>query len=241
MKGVILSLNPEARIVDISHEIPPQNIEAAAFSLLCCYQTFPSGTIHVCVVDPAVGSDRKPIAIECAQQFFVGPDNGLFSWICEREKEWQTFQLTSDQFFRQPVSRTFHGRDIFAPIAAELSKGVAINELGAPVSDIVRLESLEPKRFDDGTIEGRVLHIDHFGNCVTNLTAKDISSGANLVIGDFTIKSFRRFFAEGAGDDNELFCLIGSAGFLEIAAQNASAAAIMKIQRGHRVTLAPRD
>jgi S-adenosyl-L-methionine hydrolase (adenosine-forming) len=239
MKGVILSLNPEANIVDISHDIQPQDIETAAFNLLCCYKNFPAGTIHVAVVDPGVGSDRKPIAIECAQQFFVGPDNGLFSWICEREKKWRAFQLTQDKFFRRPVSSTFHGRDIFAPIAAELSKGVAINELGEVVDDIVRLESLEPKRLDDGTIEGRVVHIDHFGNSVTNLTKEQLSERSQLVIRDFRIKSLRRFFAEGDSENDELFCVIGSAGFLEIAAQNRSAAAILDARRGERVIMKP--
>src|SRR6185295_11708123 len=155
MKGVILSINPEAAIVDISHEISPQDIQAAAFNLFCCYDNFPAGTIHVAVVDPGVGSNRKPVAIECGRRFFVGPDNGLFSWICEREREWRAFQLTNTQFFHQPVSRTFHGRDIFAPIAAELSKGLAMSELGDALSDIVRLEPLEPKRIDERTIEGR--------------------------------------------------------------------------------------
>jgi len=237
MKGVILSINPDATIVDISHEIPPQDIQAAAFNLLCCYDFFPAGTVHVAVVDPEVGSDRKPILIECAQQFFVGPDNGLFSWICEQEKEWRAIQLTNESFFRQPVSNTFHGRDIFAPVAAALSQGLAADELGEAVSEIVRLESLEPKRRDDGAFEGRVIHIDRFGNCVTNLRPNGFPTRARLIVNDFEITSFRRFFADTAGGENELFCVIGSAGFLEIAAQNDSAAAILEACRGQTVTL----
>jgi len=239
MKGVILSINPEANVVDITHNISPQDIETAAFNLFCCYRSFPSGTIHVAVVDPGVGSARKPIAIECAQQFFVGPDNGLFSWICDREKDWQAVQLTNSKFFHQPVSRTFHGRDIFAPIAAELSKGLAINELGEPVDDIVRLDPLEPKRVDDRTIEGRVIHIDRFGNCVTNLRPADLSADGDtswkLTIGGQEISSFLEFFAEG--EEGDIFCIVGSAGFLEIASRNRSAAQILNLRRGQSLHL----
>ena len=231
MKGVILSINPAANIVDISHEIPPQDIEAAAFNLLSCYKTFPEGTVHVAVVDPGVGSDRKPIAIASARQFFVGPDNGIFSWICERERGWRAIQVTNEEFFRQPVSSTFHGRDIFAPVAAALSKGLAVEELGAEVSKIVQLSSLEPKPLGENRIEGRVIHIDHFGNCVTNLTLENCPRLSKLIINDFEIKSFRRFFADGADGEADLFGVIGSAGFIEIAAQNASAATILKIKR----------
>ena len=239
MKGVILSTNPEANIVDITHNIPPQDIETAAFNLFCCYQTFPTGTIHVAVVDPGVGSDRRPLAIECARQFFVGPDNGLFSWICDREKDWQAVRLTNSKFFHKPVSKTFHGRDIFAPIAAELSKGIPISELGEAVDDIVRLDPLEPKRIDDRTIEGRVIHIDRFGNCITNLRPADLSANGDaawkLSIKGHEIGSFFEFFAEGPNDD--IFCVAGSAGFLEIAVRNRSAAQILNLQRGQSLTL----
>src|SRR5215467_1317207 len=113
MKGVILSRNPDTRIVDISHEVPPQDIQGAAFTLLACYKDFPAGTIHVGVVDPGVGSDRRAILIECAEQFLVGPDNGIFSWICEREGEFNAWELTRKSYLRQEVSPTFHGRDVF--------------------------------------------------------------------------------------------------------------------------------
>ena len=114
MKGGILSINPAATIVDITHEIPPQDVETAAFNLLSCYRDFPDGTIHVAVVDPGVGSDRRAIIVECGNQFLVGPDNGLFSWICEREKNWTATEVRNKRFFRHPVSQTFHGRDIMA-------------------------------------------------------------------------------------------------------------------------------
>src|SRR5437867_7292922 len=121
MKGVILSINPAAQIVAITHELPPQDIHAAAFNLLATYRDFPANTIHVAVVDPGVGSTRRAILIECAGQFFIGPDNGIFTWICEREGSYRAFHLTNEIVFRHPVSTTFHGRDIFAPVPAALS------------------------------------------------------------------------------------------------------------------------
>src|SRR6266849_8784975 len=121
MKGVILSINPQAIIVDITHEIPAQDIEAAAFNLLATYKDFPAATIHVAVVDPGVGSARKPILIECGAQFFVGPDNGIFSWICEREGNFRVIHLTNEEFFRHPVSASPHGRDLFVSVRAPSS------------------------------------------------------------------------------------------------------------------------
>lgn len=242
MKGVILSINPEARFVDVTHETPPQDIEAAAFNLLACYRDFPSGTIHVAVVDPGVGSKRRALMIQCASQFFVGPDNGLFSWICEQEKDYVVRHITSEQFFRQPVSSTFHGRDVFAPVAAHLSKGAKTEEFGPIIDDFVRLDSLEP-RASAGTIEGRIIHVDRFGNCVTNFTAEhfgeQLGSGASLRINKQRVSGFRQFFAQAKSQSEErLFMILGSAGFIEIAAQDDSAASILKAQRGDRVAFA---
>jgi S-adenosylmethionine hydrolase len=244
MKGAILSVNPAAQIVDITHEIPPQDIEAGAFNLLATYRDFPPGAIHVAVIDPGVGSTRKPILIECGKQFFVGPDNGIFSWICEREGKWRAFHLTSEEFFRHPVSPTFHGRDIFAPVAAALASGIAAEQFGDEVSDYVRLNPLEPAVASDGRLEGRVIHIDRFGNCITNLTRENFSeekaaSGAKLRFNGREISSFRSFFSEAAVDGNDVFCLVGSAGFLEIVARNSSAATILNAQRGNAVALIP--
>ena len=244
MKGVILSISPDARIVDISHQVPPQDIEAAAFNLLNCYKDFPARTIHVAVVDPGVGSNRRAILIECAGQFFIGPDNGLFSWICEREKDWTAIHITNRRFFRQPVSNTFHGRDIFAPVAAHLAKGIAPRDLGEPQPDIVRLPPLAPKASDDHTLEGRIIHIDRFGNCITNLTAADLSSrnaptSWKLLIGTAEVSELREFFAESKA--GEIFCIVGSAGFVEVCARNDSAAELLAIKRGDEVRLVSAD
>lgn len=238
MKGVILSSNPDATIVDISHEIPPQDIYAGAFNLLAVYQNFPAGTIHAAVVDPGVGSERRAIIMECAGQFFVGPDNGLFSFIVQREGKHRTHQVTNEKFFRHPVSNTFHGRDVFAPVAAALANGAEPGAFGPLIDTIVELQSLTPLQGTDGTIEGAIIHIDRFGNVITNLTTKDLGSQDNAVqinINGRQITSYRQFFAETSVGADELFMFLGSAGFIEIAARNASAASILNAQRGQAV------
>lgn len=242
MKGVILSIYPGASIVDITHEIPPQDIRAAAFNLLAVYKDFPTGTIHVAVVDPGVGSARRGIMIECAGLFFVGPDNGLFSWICDRERKFRAIHLSNQGFFRHPISDTFHGRDVFAPVAAALASGVALEEFGPAIDDLTQLESLEPESGDGGVTKAMIIHIDRFGNCVTNLTrqhltANQIAGGAKLVIKGREISAIRSFYADSGGDQGELCGIFGSAGFLDIAARDSSAARILSAQRGDPVLL----
>lgn len=241
MKGVILSANPAAVIVDLTHEVPPQDIRAAAFNLLATYKDFPSGTIHLAVVDPGVGSNRRPILVECAEQTFVGPDNGLFSWICQREGHFLARNLTNEKFFKHPQSATFHGRDVFAPVAAALSRGVAPEEFGPVIDDAMVLDSLMPRVNGDGTLAAEIIHIDGFGNCITNLTAEHLTAEINgpvrLIVNDKAVTSIRKFFSEEAGDGESLFMISGSAGFVEIAAQNSSAAAILKVRRGQTITV----
>ena len=240
MKGVILSLNPDARIVDLTHEIPPQDIHAAAFNLLACYRDFPAGTIHVAVVDPGVGSQRRPLLLECGGQVFVGPDNGIFSWVCEREGNYRVIHLTNENYFRHPVSATFHGRDIFAPVAAALSNGVAPEEFGPSIENLIHLDPLRPKILSDGEIEASIIYIDRFGNCITNLTREILGgdlSRVRLVVSGRQITSFRRYYSEAEDKESELFCVIGSAGFLEVVAANNSAAAILDARRGQTVSV----
>jgi S-adenosyl-L-methionine hydrolase (adenosine-forming) len=240
MKGVVLSINPHALIVDITHEVPPHDIEAGAFTLLAVYRDFPPGTIHVAVVDPGVGSLRRPLLVVAGEQFFVGPDNGLFSYIYERETSARVFHLTREKYFRRPVSATFHGRDIFAPVAAALSNGVEPAELGEEIGDYVRLSPLAPLTSEDGNLSATIIHVDRFGNCVTSITPRDlpeesITSGARLLVNGQEIDSFRRFYAEENASDKELFAVWGSAGFLEIVAYQASAARLLKARPGQRV------
>ena len=222
VKGAILSVNPAAVVVDITHEIPPQDIEAGAFTLLAAYKTFPAGTIHVAVVDPGVGSTRRPIILSANEQFFVGPDNGLFSYIYDREPSHRIVHVTSDRYFRPSVSTTFHGRDIFAPVAAALSTGIAVEEFGAEIDDAVQLPSLESPL--------RIINIDRFGNCVTNIRRAEKS----LVINGRTIREVRRFYGEGDGES--LFAIWGSAGFLEISVNGGSAAKVLGVKRGDEIS-----
>lgn len=242
MKGAILSVNPAARLVDITHEIPAHDVEAGAFTLLAAYETFPAGTTHLAVVDPGVGSARRPILAEGDGHFFVGPDNGVFGYVYERLAKFRVIHLTDERYFRTPVSSTFHGRDVFAPVAGALSNGVEPDALGEPVEDFVRLGSPAPLRRDDGTLEGSIIHIDRFGNCITNFSPRDSSgelmkAGARFVVGEHEIKALHRFFAEGGGGASEPFVILGSAGYLEIAVNGDSASRRLGIQRGQPVRL----
>jgi S-adenosylmethionine hydrolase len=226
MKGVILSINPKTVVVDITHEIPAQDVAAGAFTLLAAYDTFPAGTIHVAVVDPGVGSARRPIVVSAGEHVFVGPDNGLFTYIYDRERSFQAFQITASQYFRQPTSTTFHGRDVFAPVAAVLSTGVEPSSLGPPISDPVRLSISDTPA---------IIHIDRFGNLITNITREALPEGASLLVNGTLITAFRSFFGEetGAGP----FAIWGSAGFLEIAVNGGSAADFLAAKRGDLIEI----
>jgi S-adenosylmethionine hydrolase len=224
MKGVILSLNPQAVIADITHEIPAQDVAAGAFTLLAAYDTFPAGTIHVAVVDPGVGSARRPIVVSAGEHLFVGPDNGLFTHIYDREPSFQAFHITASQHFRQPVSTTFHGRDIFAPSAAVLSTGVEPSSVGPRVTDPIRLTI---------PVEPAIIHIDRFGNLITNITR--LPEGARLWVNGTLISALRGFFGEESGADP--FAIWGSAGFLEIAVNGGSAAEFLGARRGDPIQI----
>jgi S-adenosylmethionine hydrolase len=232
VKGVILTINPRVSIVDITHETPPQDIESAAFTLLACYRDFPRGTIHMSVVDPGVGSARRAIAVRAGAYFFIGPDNGLFSYILDREPSHKVFHVTAETHFRQPLSQSFHGRDVFAPVAAAISRGTKPEELGPQITDAVRFPPLTPIKHD-ATLHGRVIHIDHFGNCVTNLTPADVVESTKLLVNGRVINSFRKFFGEEQKE--ELFAIWGSAGFLELSINGGSAAAVLNAKRGDAV------
>lgn len=238
VKGAILSINPQAVIADITHKIAAQDVEAAAFMLLASYETFPAGTIHVAVVDPGVGSARRPIVVSAAKQFFVGPDNGIFSYIYDREPSHQVVHVTSDRYFRPSPSTTFHGRDIFAPVGAALSIGVRPEDLGPLINNEVRLKtSLKPEVLKNGNIKGRIIHIDRFGNCITNFTRDilDPTKRPALLIKRKTIRTFRDFYSGARKTD--LFALWGSAGFLEISMNSHSAAKALQAKRGDPVIL----
>lgn len=249
VKGAILTINPDAQIVDISHEVPAHDIESAAFTLLAACSSFPPGTIHVAVVDPGVGSSRRSILVRSREQLFVGPDNGIFSYVSDNSRQPlntpEAFHLTNSEYFSQAVSHTFHGRDVFAPVAAALSTGVKPEELGTKITDYIRLPALRPQISQNGDIAARVIHIDRFGNCITNITAAELSAGmiaagAKLRINGKVVKSFRNFFAEGTAGRDTVFGIWGSAGFLEIAAANQSAAKHLSANRGDAVIVSQR-
>lgn len=240
VKGVILTINPSATIVDITHQIPPQDIESGAFTLMTCYRDFPAGTVHVAVVDPGVGSARRGIVLSTGSQYFVGPDNGLFSYILDCERSHKTFHITEEKYFRQPASTTFHGRDVFAPVAAALSQGVKPNKFGPRITDEVRLRSLSPVK-RNAKLEGRIIHIDRFGNCVTNFTRADLPDAKRLLVKRRVVEAFRQFYGDEERSKNkskaesELFAIWGSAGFLELSVNRGSAAALLKAKRGDPV------
>ena len=242
MKGAILSVDPRAVVVDLTHDIPAFDAEAAAYTLLAAFGAFPSGTVHVAVVDPGVGSHRRALAAVCAGHFFVGPDNGLFSFVFERGRAARVIHLTNRRYFRQPVSTTFHGRDVFAPVAGALSAGVALDELGEGISDPVRLAPLAPARLSDGSLEARVIHIDRYGNCVTNVTRSELTDGQiargfRAEAGGRVVSNFRRFFTDTNDETGAPFALWGSAGFLELAAFRDSAARLLNLTRGQTIRI----
>jgi S-adenosyl-L-methionine hydrolase (adenosine-forming) len=243
VKGAILSVNPSAIIADVTHEIPPQDLEAAAFTLLATYETFRPKTIHVAVVDPGVGSARRPIIVSAGRQFFVGPDNGIFTYVYDREPSHQTFHITAEQYFRDSPSSTFHGRDIFAPVAAALSKGTSVEQFGPLITDEVRLEKmLNPEVRRNGEVEARIIHIDRFGNCITNISRDilDSDEGASLLVKEKIVSTFRKFYGDDVGAESEPFAIWGSAGFLEISVNGGSAALTLGVKRGEEVVLTQR-
>ena len=229
MKGVILSINKEVNIIDITHEIPPQDIGSASFILQSCYKDFPAKTIFTAVVDPGVGSVRRAILVETPEFFFIAPDNGLLSFVFEKRKKYKVFEISNEKFFRPSVSQTFHGRDIFAPCAAHLSQGFKPSEFGNEINDAVVLKKQNPRRVSKNTIEAEVISIDRFGNLITNLKAEDLPDRFYLEINNQKIKKQRRFFAEA--EAGELFMITGSAGFLEIAVFQGSAEKLLNARR----------
>jgi hypothetical protein len=237
MKGVMLGLNPDLTFVDISHAIPPQDIGSAAFVLSQAYPCFPPGTIHLAIVDPGVGTARKEIVVSAAAQVFVGPDNGIFTWVFEREESFAVYEITADHYFRKPVSSTFHGRDIFAPVAGWISRDIPLQQLGPVCENPVRLKIPALTRVGDALIQATVLAVDGFGNLITNLRQEDLplysAQGARtckMLVSKREITTFRITFGEGA--PGEIFVVPGSSGYLEIVMRNGSAAATLNAAAG---------
>jgi S-adenosylmethionine hydrolase len=239
MKGVILGINPDTSIVDLTHNLPPQAIPPAAYVLRRAYQYFPQGTIHVVVVDPGVGTDRRPIAVQAPHASFVAPDNGVLTYVLDDLQAaghpLQLVHLNDPAYWLPQVSNVFHGRDIFAPVAAHLSLGTSVEDLGPPINDPVRLPAPHLSR-QPGKITGQVMYIDHFGNLLTNIPGTDLPSLGNSVtttVGQTKIRGLSPTFASGS--PGKPIAYVDSSRHLAIAAVNASAQELLESHVGERV------
>ena len=242
IKGAILNIAPEAEIVDICHSVQAFDILDGALALAQAYSYFPARTVHVVVVDPGVGSARRPILAISDKYNFVAPDNGVLSLMYAREERLSVRHISSDHYFLQPLSNTFHARDIFAPVAAYLAKGVDQEKFGEEITDFVRFNAPRPKAVDATTLRGIVLKVDRFGNLITNFTPQDAPAlfqmsppAFKIVVGKREVTTIKTNYAEGA--PNEVFAILGSMGYLEIAANRAAAAQLAGAAKGTEVSI----
>jgi S-adenosyl-L-methionine hydrolase (adenosine-forming) len=242
LKGVILNIAPDAEIVDITHSVQPFDILDGALSLAETYNYFPTRTIHLVVVDPGVGSARRPILASSDRHRFVAPDNGVLSLMYAREERLHVRHITEEHYFLQPISSTFHGRDIFAPVAGYLAKGVDQEKFGAEITDYVRFNAPKPKAVDSTTMRGVVLKVDRFGNLITNFTPQDVpalfqpqATGFKISVGKKEITAMRTNYAEGA--PGEVFGILGSMGYLEIVANRGAANQLAGAAKGTEVNI----
>jgi S-adenosylmethionine hydrolase len=239
MKGVILNINPQCLLIDITHQVSPHDIREGAFILANAYSYFPKGTIHLCVVDPGVGGIRKPILLVTQDYYFVGPDNGLFTMITRKEGVKQIIALDRQKFHLSKVSTTFHGRDIFAPVAAHLSLGVKPNAFGHKIDSLARVGFKGPF-IKEGRLSGEILHVDAFGNLVSNVDEGKFSrfvQGRPFFIRAErkTIRGLKKGYWEGK--KGEPMALFGSSGFLEISVREGSAQKVLKMKRGDSIEI----
>lgn len=243
MKGVLLAICPAAQLVDISHEIAPYAITDGAYTLSQAWSCFPIGTVHLIVVDPGVGSARRPIYAQAAGHHFIAPDNGVLSMLYEAVPHHEVREITAGRYFRQPVSRTFHGRDIFAPVAAHIAIGVAPSDIGTPIADYVRLGFARPAQTSPASWVGAILKVDRFGNLITNF---DSAAWQRLATEPFEITVGGRAVTRMASNYAEMpagepFVIAGSAGLLEISVNLGSAAARLHAASGAVIELRIRD
>jgi len=243
MKGIILGILPQASIVDLCHNLPSYDIAEAAFLIYISYPYFPAETIHLVVVDPGVGSPRRPLLVSTEKYYFIAPDNGVLSYIFEKGGFRRAFEINATHYFLSSPSPTFHGRDIFAPVAAHLCKGVEAGSFGPEVHDLVKIPLALPQWLGEGTLAGEVLHVDRFGNLITNINHQDLAeirskrswTQLSLKMGDIEIKGLRSFFGEG--EKGRLAAIIGSSGHLEVFANQGNASLLSGKKRGDEVIL----
>jgi len=243
MKGVMLSINPNLQLVDISHEVAPQHIRAAAIVLSATLPYFPLHTIFVVVVDPGVGGTRRPLIVETAEHLFVAPDNGVLGPVLDQADVRHVVHATETKFFRRPISRTFHARDVFAPLAAWLSHGATVGEMGSVIDEYTRLELPQPCMRDDGGIAGEALYQDRFGNLMTNISEAYITKlwgpppwyGVRASIEATVICGLDSYYAERS--TQALGMIINSWGLLEIFVNSGNAAQVTRAVEGSPVML----
>lgn len=244
MKGTMLSICPDARLVDVTHEISPQDVMEAAFVLRSAQPYFPDGTIHLVVVDPGVGTDRRAVALRSGDQWFVGPDNGVFPLVLDEDPD-AMVELDNPDYWRSPSpSTTFHGRDIFAPAAAHLAAGRSLDEIGSPIDTLEPLRWARPS-VASGTVQGWIVHVDHFGNCITNIRRSTLSEAAELeedeppldrfpplkvYAGTTTLQALHPTY--GAVPEGDPLLLFGSTGVLEVGVNGGNAAELLDIRKG---------
>jgi hypothetical protein len=234
MKGVVLSINPHAIIVDITHSIQAQDIEETAYIIGASFRYFPSGTIHLVVVDPGVGSGRRSLILEAGGHYFTGPDNGVFSHVLHYYSPVKAIHITEEKYMLSKDSPTFQGRDLFAPVAAWLSKGLKPDAFGSPVEDFITFPVARPE-ITHGDISGEVIYIDHFGNAITNIKADALAMFGNryaVEVNDKVVHQVR-YYAQDY--ENSLCCLVNSSGYLELFVNKGSAAEKYSIKKGDKV------
>ena len=239
LKGVMLTINPQCTLIDITHQVNPQDIKEGALILANAYSFFPKGTIHLAVVDPGVGGSRKAILLVTRDYFFVGPDNGLFTLVSPREQVRQVVALTNKEFFLPRVSATFHGRDLFAPVAAHLSLGVRPKAFGGELDSWVELDFGKPG-IRERELVGEILHVDSFGNIISSIREGQCFRFAKghpfvIKIGKRAIHSLKKGY--WGGKKEEVMALFGSGGFLEISVKEGNAQKILKVKRGDPVRI----
>ncbi len=241
MKGVILSIAPDVQLVDISNAVQSFDILDGAITIAEAYDCFPSNTIHLVVIDPGVGTDRRPLLVSTTRHLFIAPDNGVLSLVYAREERVTVRHITAEHYFRQPVSQTFHGRDIFAAVAAHLSKGVEPAKFGDEISDYARFAAPKPKAGEHG-LKGVVIKVDRFGNLITNITPQDLPqlfeaqpAGFRIQVGKAEVRQMRTAYAQGAA--GEAFGILGSMGYLEVACNRGSAAQLAGAGKGSEVVV----
>jgi hypothetical protein len=254
MKGTMLSIAPDARLVDVTHAIAPQDVMASAFVLQSARPYFPAGTVHLVVVDPGVGTERRAVAARWDDHWFVGPDNGLFPLVFDGDAPDAAVELDQPSAWRTDTpSTTFHGRDIFAPAAAHLAAGRALEDIGTPISALEPLQWARPI-VEPGTVRGRVVHVDHFGNCVTNVRRSTLAEALDVdakAPGPDAFPSVKGFVGStvldtihdtyGAVPEGDPLLLFGSTGFLEVAVNGGNAAELLDIRKGDSVEVVASD